>query len=229
MPEELKNPSIEIAGLRVDEPITCLTDLLVAVICFYAFFRLIKAGHKGKVASYLKLFFVLMAVSTALGGFLGHAFNYALSIYWKLPYWLISMISVALAERAVIVYSGGLMKPIYAKVFRWMNLIELATFIVIAFYTKDFIYVVAHSAYGLLFVVGVFHGYVYLKTKHRGSKLFLIGVAWSTLGAVVFLTKFHFSNWFNHLDISHTLMAVSATYFMFGSLIMVKDPDYQIR
>lgn len=228
MPPKLKNPSIEVLGVRVDEPVTMMTDILVAVICFYAFFMMIRRGGEGKVFTYLKYFFLLMGVSTFLGGFLGHGFNYALNIYWKLPYWLISMFSVALAERAVIVYSGGLTKPIYARVFRWMNLIELGIFIVIAFWTLDFIFVVAHSAYGLLFIVGIFHGYIYYKTKHKGSRLFLIGVAWSLLGAVVFLSRFGFGHWFNHLDISHVLMAISAWFFYKGAMIMIDDPEYKI-
>ncbi|MBL4703740.1 MAG: hypothetical protein JKY54_04415 [Flavobacteriales bacterium] len=233
MPEHLKNPSISFFGIQVDEPVTMMTDILVGVVCFYALYKLMQKKRKGTVKGdptvfvFLKYFFLLMGISTVLGGFFGHGFNYALNIYWKLPYWGISMFSVALAERAVIVYSAGLTKPFYAKFFRWLNLIELAAFMVISFVTLDFIFVVIHSAYGLLVIVGIFHGYIYYKTRSQGSKLFLIGVFISLIGAVCFLTKFGFGHWFNHLDITHTLMAISGWFFYKGGAIMVEDPEYK--
>jgi hypothetical protein len=235
MPEHLKNPPIDLFGLRIEEPITMATDFLVGIVCFYALFRLMQKKKKNQVKGdptvfqFLKYFFLLMGISTILGGLLGHGFNYALNIYWKLPYWGVSMFSVALAERAVIVYSAGLTKPFYAKFFRWLNLIELATFVLISYLTLDFIFVVIHSAYGLLIIVGLFHGYIYIMTKHTGAKLFLIGVFVSLIGAVCFLTKFGFGHWFNHLDISHALMAISGWFFYKGSMIMVSDPNYEIK
>ncbi|MFT7614195.1 MAG: hypothetical protein ACI9J3_003177, partial [Parvicellaceae bacterium] len=103
MPEHLKNPPIDLFGLRIEEPITMATDFLVGIVCFYALFRLMQKKKKNQVKGdptvfqFLKYFFLLMGISTILGGLLGHGFNYALNIYWKLPYWGVSMFSVALA------------------------------------------------------------------------------------------------------------------------------------
>ena len=221
VPEELKNPSIYLGELRIDEPITMLTDILVAIVCAYAFFQLRKRKTEGKVYNYLKYFFLLMSISTLAGGLMGHGFNYALNIYWKLPYWVVSMFAVMLAERAAILFASEQIGTGYAKFFRILNIVELIAFMIISFYTLDFIFVVAHSAYGLLLVVGAFMGYLYYKTNNRGALYFLYGVGVSTIGAVVFLTQFNFGHWCNHMDISHILMAMSGWLFYKGGKVML--------
>ena len=46
---------------------------------------------------------------------------------------------------------------------------------------------------------------------------------------IVFLNKMAISQWFNHLDISHVLMAISAWYIYKGAMLIVGDPDYEIK
>lgn len=105
-----------------------------------------------------------------------------------------------------------------------MNLIELSTFIIITFSTLYFFFVEVHSAYGLLFIVTSFNIVVYRKTKSEASKLFLIAVSISAISAVIFMNEWGFSKWFNHYDISHIFMSISAFIFYKGSLKMIDDP-----
>ena len=75
------------------EPITMLTDVLVTVVCWYAFHQLGKMEHKGSIHRLARGYFLTMGMATLLGGLIGHSFNYALSIYWKIPGWYVSMFS----------------------------------------------------------------------------------------------------------------------------------------
>jgi len=220
----LTQPSLELFGIRIDEPITTFTDLIVSAVCFYAFNKLHKIPIKNKVHWNLKYYFLSMGLATLFGGVVGHGFLYMLSFAWKLPGWLTSMFSIALLERASILFAKPLIRPAVGKFFAWMNLIELATFVTITFTTLNFFFVEVHSAYGLLIVVTSFNLLVYLKTKSEASKLFLIAVGVSAISALIFMNKWGISIWFNHFDISHCLMAISAFVFYNGSLKMVKDP-----
>jgi hypothetical protein len=65
---------------------------------------------------------------------------------------------------------------------------------------------------------------VFLKTKKKGSKLFLIAVGFSAVGALFFMNKWGFSPWFNHFDISHVFMTCSAFYFYLGAKEILNDP-----
>lgn len=217
-------PSVELFGIRIDEPVTTVTDLIVSAVCFYAFYRLNKIPRKNNVHWNLKYYFLSMGMATLIGGIIGHGFLYLFSFAWKLPGWLTSMFSIALLERASILYAKPLIKPRIGTFFYWMNIIELTTFIILTFSTLNFFFVEAHSAYGLLVIVTGFNLWVYRKRKSESSKLFLIAVGVSSISALIFMNEIGIGPWFNHFDISHILMAISAFIFYRGSLKMIDDP-----
>lgn len=227
----LEQPAIELFSIRINEPITTLTDLIVSAVCFYAFFRLIKIPVKNRIHFFLRYYFLSMGIATAIGGLIGHGFYYlfvnesVLSVSpWKLPGWLTSMVSIALVERAAIEYARKLINPKVGKVFAWINIIELITFMILTFSTLNFFFVEVHATYGLLLVVSSFNGYVYYKTKSKGSKLFLTAVGFAAISALFFMNEWSFHTWFNYLDVSHCLMAVSAFFFYKGALEEIKNP-----
>ncbi len=221
---DLPQTTIDILGVRIDEPITTITDLIVSAVCFYAFYQLNKIKLKNNVHWNLKYYFLTMGLATLIGGVIGHGFLYLFSFAWKLPGWLTSMFSIALLERASILFAKPLVKPKIGNFFAWMNLIELTTFIVITFSTLNFFFVEVHSAYGLLIIVTSFNTVAFLKTKTEASKLFLIAVGISAFSALIFINEWGISKWFNHFDISHILMSCSAFVFYKGSLKMINDP-----
>lgn len=248
---DLQQPAIELLGLQINEPVTVLTDLLVSVVCLYAFVKLVQLPYRSKLKMYLLAYFLLMALATAIGGLIGHGFLWYFSAgwenpqwinniitqvpflesheptyAWKLPGWIVSMLSIMFVERAAIEQVRPIVKPTVGKTFRTINLIELFTFMTITLATLNFQYVEIHSGYGLMFVVLSLQGYAYLRTKNEGSKLFLIGVFVAAIAALIFMNEIGISKWFNHFDISHTLMAVAAFIFYKGSVKML-EINYQ--
>jgi hypothetical protein len=211
--------SIDI-GIRIDEPVTTLTDLLVAAVCFVAFFRLRRQARPGNTQLYFRFYFLLMAIATLCGGLIGHAFLYALSFSWKLPGWIVSMLSVALIERSSIEHTKSLISPRVSKFFLGMNIVELITIMTITLWTLDFRWVEFHSGYGLLGVVLPFHLYAWYRTHDRGSFVILIAVLVAGCAALVFMNKLSIHEWFNYLDISHTMMAIGAYVFYRGAKLL---------
>ncbi|MFP4025592.1 MAG: DUF6962 family protein, partial [Thiohalospira sp.] len=66
-----EQPSIFIHNIRIDEPVTTLTDLMVSAVCIYAFFKLNKIPLHNKVHLYLRYYFLSMGIATAIGGIVG--------------------------------------------------------------------------------------------------------------------------------------------------------------
>ena len=215
-------PSVYLAGIRIDEPVTALTDLLVSAVCLGAYLQLSKRGTTSNALLYFRYYFLLMALATLLGGLVGHAFLYALSFPWKLPGWVVSMLSVALIERSSIEYARPLVPARVARFFLTLNIIELITVMSITFYTLDFRWVEFHSGYGLLGVVLPFHFYRYRQTRDRGSLTVIAAVGIATLAAIVYMNRLALHTWFNHLDISHVLMAAGAYVFFLGARVLSK-------
>lgn len=207
-------PSIYPLGIRIDEPMATITDVLVAFVCFYAFYQLTQKKLPGNSQTYLRYYFLLMGIATLLGGVVGHGFLYALSFGWKLPGWTISIVSIALIERSSISHAKTLIKPQIAKFFLVLNLIELITIMVVTIITTDFKWVEFHSGYGLLINVSLFHAYTYYRTRDRGSLTMLGGVGITMIASLIFMNKISLHTWFNYLDISHTILALAA-YVMY--------------
>lgn len=205
--------TVEILGIRIDEPIATLTDLAVAAVCFYASYKIFRWKEKNDLFFYLKYYFLTMGLATTMGGLLGHGFFYLFPFYLKLPGWLMSMFSVMLIERASIEHVSPLISKRLAKSFKIINLIELCTFVIITYSTLNFFFVEVHTAYGLLFVVGSLQLFIFYKTKNEASKYFLIAVGISAIAALIFMNEIAICRWFNHFDISHTIMAFSAWFF----------------
>jgi hypothetical protein len=226
-------PSIFPLGLRIDEPVTVLTDLIVSAVCFYAWYKLGKLVKQNEVNRFLRLYFLTMGLATLLGGIIGHGFLYALdSLFeysyvvspWKLPGWVVSMFSITLVERASIEYTRPIVNSKTGKILAWINIIELVIFLFIVFFSLNFWFVQVHAAYGLLLVVSSLNIYVYYKRKTLSSKIFLLAVGFAAIGALVYMNQWSIDEWFNYFDISHLFMAASAYTFYKGARQLMNDP-----
>ena len=211
-------PSIFPFGIRIDEPIATITDVLISVVSFYAFIKLTRKKLPGRSQWYFRYYFLLISIATFLGGVIGHGFLYALSFSWKLPGWIISMLSVALVERSAISHARRLIKPTVARFFLVLNIIELTVIMTITMTTLNFFWVQVHSAYGLLVVVFSFHAYTYYRTKDKGSRIILGAVGVTAIASLVYMNEFSIHTWFNYLDLSHILLAIAAYVFYRGAL-----------
>lgn len=214
---EFVKTTVDLFGFQIMEPVTAATDLLVSGVCLYAFLKIRKGTNNLPSVNLLKYYFLTLAVATAYGGIIGHALQHVLSFGWKVPGWLISMLSIALIERAAILHAKPILRPGIGKFFAILNIIELSVLVSVVLLTLNFFFVEAHAFYGLLIVVSSFELFIYIKTKDEGSKLLLVAVIISALAATVHLTQFSIHIWFNHLDLSHVLMAMAAYVFYLGA------------
>lgn len=202
-------PSIEILNIRIDEPITTLTDLLFAAICFYAFFQIRRLEHTGRVKWCFKYYFLTLGFGALFGGVLGHAFLYTLSPAWQLVSWVLSMIAVALIVHALVELSKPLVNPWLTNWVSGINLLILAFAVFYTIWTLAFSPVKYYSIFGLVVVVGSLSYYIYQKTRKRGVAVLMAAVGIGFISALVFSFEWGLSPWFNHNDISHLILSFS--------------------
>jgi len=218
----LAQPSIYPFGIRIDEPVTTLTDLIIATICLYAFFSLKKYETSHHVYFLIRGYFLCIGVSTLWGGLIGHGFLYAFTPQWKFPGWAISMIGINLIERVMVSYSRSFIRPVYARFFSRVNILELIIFAYLTFTTLSFSYVEIHTAYGLMIFVLGFSLYHYFKGNQSKMIRYFI---WAVIAVIIafffFITKIGVGIWFNYMDISHVFLALSAWLFYIGARAML--------
>ncbi|MEO7174462.1 MAG: hypothetical protein ABIV51_01490 [Saprospiraceae bacterium] len=225
----VRDTFIDIMGIHILEPMAVLTDLIVSAVCLYCFFKL-KNTMKGQ-APFIRLyaiFFLVMSITTFLGGWFGHAFLDRISIAWKLPGWLSSMIAIGFAERAAIMHANPYFRPRLGRFISWFNIFEIAFFVIITLITLEFKYVEMHVIYGLLLIVFSFETLVYIKSRDRGSRLVQYGIGVAVIMGLVHVLKLSPHKWFNYLDLAHVFMAIALYVIYLGVKKMMIVPDFVI-
>ncbi|MGM0622111.1 MAG: DUF6962 family protein [Bacteroidota bacterium] len=211
-------------GIRIDEPVVTVTDLLVSFLCFLYAYKIHKSGKTEKTFLYFKIYFLTMGIATFLGGVIGHAFLYLFEnfrgdlFYWKLPGWIMSMISIMFVERAAIEHTRIYLSKSIVNSFKVVNIIEFLIFLTLTITTLNFFFVEFHSGYGLMFVVLSLESFLFYKTRNKAGKYILTGIGFAAVAALIFMNEISFHQWFNHISASHVLMAIAATFFYLGAI-----------
>jgi hypothetical protein len=217
-------PSIEVLSIRIDEPITTMTDLIMAAICFYAYFRIKQIESTVRIKRYFKYYFLTLGVATLAGGLLGHAFLYSLSPIWKLVSWIFTLISVAILSHALIELSKPLLKPGFSKMVSRINFLILSLALLYTLYTLAFSAVKYYTIFGMFMVVGSLSYVIYQKTEMRGVLKVITGVSVGLLSAIIFSFEWGLGPWLNHNDISHLILSFSAISVYQGAVLIIDSP-----
>lgn len=218
----LQNPSIEIFGLRIDEPVTSGTDMIVALIGIWGYFKITKQKNLKHVSIYA-LFFLGTGVSTMVAGLLGHAFLYRFGYEAKMVGWVMGILGTCFAQFAAVHHSRKTIGEKIFKVLLTICYIEVIVSMTILILKPSFIVVICHTAFGLLLMVTVLEAINYSKTRSKLSLMMIYGVALAVGAIIVHTAKIAISKWFNHLDLSHVFLGLSLYIMIKGVLYEQKN------
>jgi hypothetical protein len=219
------SPPVELLGIRILEPVTSLTDLVTALVCFYAFFRLSRLNRSTKVYHYFRYYFLLTGIATTCAAFIGHAFLYLFSFEWKMVGWAFSATGILMVEWATL---GFVRAEVPDRVYRWVSMgtaVKYFAFWFLMLATGNFLVTQINAAIGLVGIVLPLHAYHYRKTNHPGSRGIILAILFSVLPALTYNTKLSFHVYFNHHDISHLLMA-ACMYLMYRGTKKIVTPAH---
>ena len=221
VPFKFIQPSIEVLNIRIDEPITLITDLLLSTICFYAYFQIRRLDYTSRGKWYFKNYFLLLGLGAMTGGLLGHAFLYRLSDAWKLVSWILTIGSVTLMIQALLEVSRPYIKKGIARIISRFNLLLFALALFFTLWTMAFSPVKYYTTFGMVVVVGSLCYYIYQKTRSKGTLILMGAVLLGFISALIFSFEWGLSPWFNHRDISHVILSFSAYYMYKGAVLIM--------
>lgn len=213
----MEKPFFHIGDVLIAEPMAASTDFLVTGVYIWALIRHFKNGRDDISAVFFRYFFFFMATGAFLGGLLGHAFLYEVGNAWKFPGWLSGLIAVSFLELAVGKEAKPYMQPGLYKLYELFVAVELLLFGSLTLYYGDFIYVAVRSFISLIGIVTPLQIHMYIQTKGKGNIFLLSAIGITFISAVIFLAAVGFHKWFNHIALSHFILAVSAFFFYLSS------------
>ena len=208
--DKFVQPSIEIWNTRIDEPITTGTDIIIAIVCLYAFLQIRKLDYQNKVKQYFSYYFLILGLGAIAGGLLGHAFQYRLSEAWKLVSWVLTLGTVVLIATALLEIAKNLVQPVVARVFSVFNILVFVLALFFTLWSMAFTPVKYYMIFGMVGMVGSLCYFIYRKTESRGVLVLMGAVGIGVLSAIIFSFEWGLSPWFNHNDISHVILSFSA-------------------
>ena len=213
----LQNPSIELFGLRIDEPVTTGTDIIVALIGIWGYFKIAKIKSVKHVYVYA-LFFLGTGISTMVAGILGHAFLYRFGYEIKMVGWVLGILGTCFAQFAAVYHAKNSIGEKAFKTLLSICYLEVIVSMTILILKPSFMVVICHTAFGLLLMVTVLESINYSKTKSKLSLMMIYGVALAVTAIICHTAKIAISKWFNHLDVSHVFLGLSLYVMIKGVL-----------
>lgn len=212
----VKQPSIELWGVILQEPTTTISDIFLAGFCFYWFLKVKNRFPEDRAAKFQRRYYIFLALGTLAGGILGHGFNYRTLDGMKLPGWALSMVAVQWMAYSVLEDLRKYWTERTFTILVWTHT-GVGLFMLLWFlWTWDFKIPQLHAGYGMLVVLGLGHLFLYLAEGQGRSLYFLLGLLPLVMMAVVFAQKWSLHIWFNENDISHVMMGLASYLFYIG-------------
>lgn len=216
--------SISIGGTRIYEPVTVLTDFMIALLAIYFYIQLKK--HRDTTTTQWSYFFLFLGAATFAGA-LSHAF-FELHEGWKykslwLPMQVINGIGIYFAQQAT--FSSVLQHSSNRFIWKRSYIIQLFCFIVVLMIVQKYIVSIIENAIGLIPVL-----IIHYKNKSPYAKMIAKGISISFITAIVHLSKLSLHAYFNYNDIAHVFIMISLYVMYKGVLkrteaIPVRHPD----
>ena len=217
-----QNPDIYIGSLKIQEPVTVFTDVLVACVCMFAFIKT-KTKESNKGVELYRWFFLTTGISTLVSAIIGHAFLYQWGFSAKIYGWVTGIVSVAFGQYAALYHTKETTGEKWFSALFWINAFEICLALVLVFVVFSFVVVEVHSAIGLICSVTVLEYINYKRTKSVLSKYIILGVSIAVLAVLCHVFKLAISVWFNHMDLSHIIIAISVYKMYKGVALYQKN------
>jgi hypothetical protein len=196
---------IEIGGIVMRNPVSAVTNLVLAAQCMVYFLGLRRAASARQ--RFWGGFFVMMSVAT-LAGFFKHGFRHLLPEDLDAAVLAISNItggvSTYFAQRgAVVSHAHRERRRLYGRVVAAQLIaFTLANLV----FGPEIVLLIANTAVGLVPIIVI---EAMNRGREPGAGLIAGGLSVSILTGVVYVLGISLGRWFNHIDIAHVLMGVS--------------------
>jgi len=214
-------------GAQIFEPVTILTNAVIALVCAYSFFQIKKT--KIDLAFQWSMFFLLIGLSSMVGS-LGHGVHYQLgNFFFKCVEFFMNAISlVAIYYCFQAAYTGYLTeKNKQTKLLRNIVIVWVAILLLITIWFSNFLLIKIHAGIVLSYSL-VIHLFTY-KRKVPGSGWIAFGIIVSFLSIITHSLKLKVNDWFNHKDISHLIMAISLLLIFKGVQLKLQFSENRLE
>ncbi len=215
---------IEIFSLKLLEPGTFISDLLLAFASYY-FYTSIKKVAITKYHNQISYFFLFMGFSSFAGAFAHSLFLYTgKSLHYVS--WILTGISGFFIELGISSYINNDKKR---SLFELFIKIKLLAFFIITSIFMDFVVVKINTAIGMLGMVSPILLFRMIKFEKKNNVYVLLGILLAIIPAFLHKTKFEFAGIFNMNDLSHFFLIICLFLVYFGLKSAITNNQFDVN
>lgn len=205
------------------EPVTTLTDFLVAIVCWVSYFLITRINNPGSEAfPWFKRYFLIFAIGMTSAAWLGHGLQAYVTPEFKAIGWICGATGLMFLQFGSFQLIKSNLKPGLRKalqvvfVAQWLTAVGFMLYRLNIGIVEAFKVTQINSVVALIVLVLPMHIYAYKVVKISGSKLVIGALAYSAIPGLVYSNQISISRWFNYHDISHVLMAIFMSFMFYG-------------
>jgi hypothetical protein len=218
--DEILNPTIFLGNFEWREPITTLTDQLVAIVALIGFLKFKSySGIKSTSYPFFKYYFLCFAIGMTSAAWLGHGLQAYVGPEFKRIGWVCGASGLLFFGLGSFVETKSQLAHTLYIVLKSIFIGQYILFVVLMLYpaTSNFIYAQLSSTVSLIAFILPLHVLNYYKTKSIGSGYISLTIGYSILPGWVYNNQVSFSRWFNYHDISHVLMTIFMIFMILST------------
>jgi hypothetical protein len=208
--------------MTISEPMTLVTDYLLAALVLVFALRLGRDGHRGQISIRMWSLAFYASAAAALAGGTYHGFNLYLSSLAAVLLWKITVYAVGLAS--LFLFAGAVFAALAETERRVLLVLAGFKFILYAAWMathNDFRYVIYDYAPTLLFVL-LLQGFAFWKSREESAPWIVAGIVVSFVGAGVQASGFALHTHFNHNDLYHVIQ-MGAFWLLYQGGLLLRD------
>lgn len=221
-----QHPSIDIFGVSVSEPVTMLTDIILAVFCFYFFIRIRKCPSAERGKYYFAQFFLWMSACTFFGGVMGHGFLPYFGAAGKYPAWVLTVVTMFWLQLAVIDLLRNKVADWVPKALQGVSILMVPIFLTLTFGMRHFSYSIFHNIAAALMIIPILI-FCLVKYKTQGTELVLASLLLSSVIPYFQINRIGINQWFTYHDVCHVMMLAAFYVLYLGATKLYKHIEYQ--
>jgi hypothetical protein len=202
-------------GLELADPLTFISDILMAVFCAFLGHRLYH-DFKSKYAKLTAYFFLFLGVSAFLGG-ASHLLDLYLGKPPHLIAWTLQGISILFFQLASLrlIRSSRIKFFLRAVIFSFFGI-----FIAQIYSVQHFDVVKVNSIVGLIGFVSFLHIYKYFETSNKSYLRIPLAIILFAMPAMIHSFGIYFNKWIDQNVISHLLL-LPCYYLLYSAVKQV--------
>ena len=206
--------TITIAGVALHQPVTAITDIILAIVCLYFFFKLKQIKNPDQSTKSWLWFYLFLSLASITGS-CSHAFfaihqGFGYDSLW-LPMQLFNIFAAFSAQQAT-QYSVFKNSP-NRNSWKWFSLILITLFSISVFIFHNFLVVIIDSGLALIPVMII---HFIDSRKHKDSQYIAWGIVILFITAIIHGAKLSINEYCTYLDIAHIFIIASLSVMLIG-------------